>query len=230
MAVLMLPGSRSTIEAYKKQRRRRWPLDFTAHQKCACAGWREREREKKWSENLPEDCDPWCTTRYASWSRAEISLWPQETSSEPVIQQILAWAHLWRPSPPMNPLPQAFLFLFFSFLPFFLSVCVSVLIPHQFLLRNDLLAHGRRMLSPYFKLPQNLTSSRKRISLYSNKRGICTIQATTQQTSNSKATHNTKCSELKITKKRSGSLAGTILKIMHRWRSKPGKLYCKRTR
>ncbi len=68
------------------------------------------------------------------------------------------------------------------------------------------------------------------LSLYSNKRGICTIQATTQQTSNSKATHNTKCSELKITKKRSGSLAGTILKIMHRWCSKPGKLYCKRTR
>ncbi len=46
MAVLILPGSRSTIEAYKKQRRRRWPLDFTAHQKCACAGWREREREE----------------------------------------------------------------------------------------------------------------------------------------------------------------------------------------
>jgi hypothetical protein len=40
-----------------------------------------------------------------------------------------------------------------------------VLIPHQFLLRNHLLAHGRRMLSLYFKLPQNLTSSRKRISL-----------------------------------------------------------------
>ncbi len=55
------------------------------------------------------------------------------------------------------------------------------------------------------------------LSLYSNKRGVCTIQETTQQTSNSKATHNTKCSELKITEKRSGSLADAILKIMHRW-------------
>lgn len=89
-----------------------------------------------------------------------------------MIQQILAWAHLWRPSPPMNLLLQAFLFLFFSFLPFFLSVCVSLLIPHQFLLRNDVLAHGRRILSPYFKLPQNLTSSRKRISLCIPTKGV----------------------------------------------------------
>jgi hypothetical protein len=49
-----------------------------------------------------------------------------------------------------------------------------VLIPHQFLLRNNLLAHERRILTPYFKLPQNLTSSRKRLSLYIPTKGVST--------------------------------------------------------
>ncbi len=80
---------------------------------------RERERETKWitkpechSSHLPEVGDPWCTTRYVSWSRAARFLRLPETSSEPVRRQIRGWGHLCWPLPPTNPLLQEALFFF----------------------------------------------------------------------------------------------------------------------